>query len=81
MGTLTFTIGGVDYDLPADHWWLTVSQFGGNKDYCVTMMEPMDCGTGEYEGLFIVGDTFMQLFYTVFNREHNTVGFATAVHS
>jgi len=30
--------------------------------------------------MFIVGDTFMSLYYTVFSRDDNTVGLAKAVH-
>lgn len=30
--------------------------------------------------MFIVGDIFMSEFYTVFNRENNTVGLAKAYH-
>ena len=43
-------------------------------------MTSMDTGTGSYEGLFIAGDAFMQLFYTIFDRENDKVGFALAVH-
>ena len=31
--------------------------------------------------MFIVGDTFMSYYYTIFNRDNNTVGLAKAHHS
>ena len=30
--------------------------------------------------MFVLGDIFMRKFYTVFDREHDRVGFAKAVH-
>ena len=31
--------------------------------------------------MFIVGDAFMSVYYTVFNRDDNTIGLAKAKHN
>jgi len=41
---------------------------------------PLTITAHHNEDMFILGNVFMQLYYTVFNRKDNTVGFAKAVH-
>jgi len=64
---VTFTINGIDYSIP------------GNKVIIRSGNTCLFTFVGEDFGLWILGDTFMRQFYTVFNYEEQTVGFAPAV--
>ena len=43
-------------------------------------MFPLDILQHGQADLFILGNTFMQLFYSIFDRDNDLVGFATAKH-
>lgn len=73
-------IGGDSYDLPSNHFMRKVQGYSGN-DACVTSIEALDSGMDEQENLFVVGDAFMQLYYTAFSRDTDQVGLAKARHS
>lgn len=45
----------------------------------MTSISALDIEQEGTQNLFIVGDTFMQLFYTIFDRENNKVGFAKSI--
>ena len=81
LGVVTFVIGGVDYDLEPHHWvrWKfdDDSPTGGR---CENMFRGQDISIGNHENLFAIGDIFMQLYFTVFDRDYDRIGFATAVH-
>jgi len=64
---VTFTINGIDYSIPGKK---VIIQSGNT---CLFTFMGADFG------LWILGDTFMRSFYTVFNYEEQTVGFAPAV--
>ena len=49
--------------------------------FCETSVGVLDVHYSGLDDLFIVGDMFMQLYYTVFDRERDMVGFAPAVHT
>jgi hypothetical protein len=36
---------------------------------------------GGHEHLFAIGDSFMQKYFTVFDRDTNTIGIAEAIHT
>lgn len=73
---MTFVIDGKDFELPSHHW----SQYKANMKKCTVSVMPLTISAHHNENMFILGNTFMQLYYTIFNRKHNSVGFAKAVH-
>lgn len=74
LPTLTFTISGKDFDLSPDFYVLDVPDDSG-KMTCQLGIEALNVGFP----LWILGDPFLRAYYTVFSRDTNMVGFATAV--
>mmetsp|Transcript_30672 Transcript_30672/g.37955 ORF Transcript_30672/g.37955 Transcript_30672/m.37955 type:complete len:350 (+) Transcript_30672:379-1428(+) len=79
---LVYVIRGVEYRVPPHHWIdRTVSKADSTQGTCKSNVKSLDT---EYEGIeemFILGDAFMQLFYTIHDAEHDRVGFAPAIHN
>ena len=48
---------------------------------CRSSIQQLDVGQDGLDDLFIAGDLFMQLYYTVFDRDNNRIGLAPAVHT
>ena len=72
---------GLNYSIPSHHFmemYQNVSEPGDSV--CVTSITQLDIMQEGQENLFIVGDVFMQEYYTIFDRDNNQVGFAKAVH-
>jgi len=67
MPDVVVTINGIDYPIPAKK---TIIKSGNTCLFAFS---------GANFGLWILGDTFMRVYYTVFNYEEQTVGFAPAV--
>lgn len=84
FGELTFVSNDEHYSLPSHHW----NQFSyrsGAKDksqggYCHHGILELDILQPGQENLFILGDVFMQLYYSVFDRDNDQVGLAKAKH-
>jgi len=74
LPTITFTIGGKDYTLEPDFYVLYGPDDSG-KITCQLGLQGLDPGLP----LWILGDPFLRKYYTAFDRDTNTVGFATAV--
>ena len=79
---LTFVIDGVHYNMPTNHWIKRkVNDTNPKGGFCESTIEPLDVGQVGLEEMHILGDAFMQLFYTIHDAEKNRVGFAPAIHN
>ena len=65
---------GVEYRMPAHHW---VKRSGYGCDH---RFVALDIPSNGNENMFLLGDTFMNLFYTIFDRDNDRVGFGLAIH-
>jgi hypothetical protein len=76
---MTFVINGEDYVIPSHHFMeLYKNVYTEGDSICMTSISPLDIMQRGQENLFIVGDSFMQLFYTIFDRDNDRVGLAQA---
>lgn len=82
FGSLTYVIEGVHYNLPSHHWVRRTQDssddFGGK---CQSNISELDVNQPGLENMYIAGDLFMQLYYTVFDRDNDQIGFGYAKHS
>ena len=82
-GNLTYVINGIDYPIPSHHWMTKEVDSKGSdgEGNCKHSIGTLDVGQTGLDNLFIGGDVFMQLYYTVFDRKLDMVGFGKAVHT
>lgn len=65
----------VRYDLKNDEY-ISINE---KRDSCRAMIVPMDL-PDSYSNSWILGDVFMQKYFTVFDRDSDRIGFALANH-
>lgn len=80
FGNLTFVIDGLDYDLPSHHFMKKFVDINEKEDsVCMSSIKPLNIKKEGQENLFVVGDIFMQIYYSIFDRDNDRVGLARAV--
>jgi len=72
LPTITFVIGGKNFDVEPSFYVLKVDDGNGNLE-CQLGIMALD-----QLGLWILGDPFLRKYYSVFDRQLNRVGFALA---
>ncbi|KAK9508178.1 hypothetical protein O3M35_007899 [Rhynocoris fuscipes] len=67
---ITFSIKGKDYVMKPEDYTKT---FEAEPTYCITEFTTMP----NYSGAWVLGDSFLVKYYTIFNVEESSVAFAT----
>ncbi|POI32292.1 hypothetical protein CIB84_003956 [Bambusicola thoracicus] len=74
MPTITFVISGTSFPLPPSAYMLQ-----SNSGYCSVGIESTYLPSQTGQPLWILGDVFLRVYYSIYDMGNNQVGFATAV--
>jgi saccharopepsin len=72
LPNLSFIFAGKSFELTADEY---IRRMG---PLCITSFMPLDLPSGK--DIFIIGDTFLSKYYSIYDFGNNRVGLATAKH-
>ncbi|MGH0159028.1 UNVERIFIED_CONTAM: hypothetical protein FKN15_054507 [Acipenser sinensis] len=76
MPTISFNINGVNFPLPPSAYTIINTQNG--QQYCTSGIMGTYLPSQNGQPLWILGDVFLRQYYSVYNRQNNSVGFAAA---
>lgn len=77
-GDLTFKFaGGHKYTLTHEEYTRHLKLQGGGHCHKLKIAQ-LDLHSYSAKEIFLIGDVFMQKFYTIFDRDNDRIGFATA---
>ncbi|KAK6472011.1 gastricsin-like isoform X2 [Huso huso] len=76
MPTISFNINGVNFPLPPSAYTIVNNQNG--QQYCTSGIMGTYLPSQNGQPLWILGDVFLRQYYSVYDRQNNSVGFAAA---
>ena len=70
-------VDGIDYNVPSHHFMdVYRNVYKKGDSYCMTSITTLDIYQKGQQNLFILGDAFLQMFYSIFDRDNDQVGLA-----
>lgn len=76
LPNIAFEIDGTTYTLTPSQYVLQITQQGQTE--CMVGIQAANFSGSALEGVIIMGDVFIRIYYSHFDYANNRVGFATA---